>query len=82
MPLWLGGASSKRKLKEGTVNFSKYVASPVFGLLAIVQAVRFFEQWPVTIKDFPVPVWASAVAAIVFAALSVGVWREANRTRR
>jgi hypothetical protein len=64
------------------LTFSKYVASPVFGLLAIVQAVRFFEQWPVTIQDFPVPVWASAAAAIVFAALSIGVWREASRTRR
>jgi hypothetical protein len=54
----------------------KHVASPVFGLLAVVQAVRFFEGWPVTINQFSVPLWCSAVAAVVFATLAVLAWRD------
>jgi hypothetical protein len=60
----------------------KYVASPIFAIMAIAQAVRFFQKWPVTINHFSVPRWASAVGAIAFATLAFGVWREGSRKRR
>jgi len=60
----------------------KYAAAPVFAVMAILQAVRFFEKWPVTINHFSVPLWASAVAAVAFATLAVAVWRDDGRNRR
>ena len=60
----------------------RQVASPVFAVLAVAQAVRFFEKWPVTINHFSVPLWASAVAAVAFATLAIAVWRDDGRNRR
>ena len=44
--------------------------------IAIAQATRFAMGWPVTIGTVSVPLWASAIAAIVFAALAVLAWRD------
>jgi hypothetical protein len=55
---------------------SKYVAAPLFGALAVVQAVRFVQAWPVSVNGFSVPVWASAIAAVGFATLAILIWRE------
>ena len=60
----------------------KHVAAPVFAILAVGQAIRFFQQWPVTVNDISVPLWPSAIAAIAFATLAIGVWREGGRSRR
>jgi hypothetical protein len=54
----------------------------VFALLAIVQALRFVRAWPVSINGVAVPLWASAVAALVFGTLAVLVWRDGGRRRR
>ena len=52
------------------------IASVVFALAALLQAVRFLQAWPVSINGFEVPVWASAVFCVIAATLSVMVWRE------
>ena len=53
-----------------------FVASgTVFGLIAILQAVRAAGQIPVTVGSFSVPVAASWIAAIVAAGLSLWAFR-------
>ena len=64
------------------MSVSRHLAAPVLGFIAVVQAVRFVQAWPVSINGYPVPVWASAVAALAFAALAVLVWREGASPRR
>ena len=61
---------------------ARVIVTPLFGAMAIMQAVRFFPAGPVTITGFAVPLWASAVAAIGFAALAVLVWRDGAPKRR
>ena len=55
---------------------SRMLGILVFAALALVQAVRFLWAWPVLINGFAVPLWASAVAAVVLAALAVLLWRD------
>jgi hypothetical protein len=64
------------------MSVSRHLAAPLFGVIAVVQAVRFVEAWPVSINGYSVPVWASAVAAVAFAALAVLVWREGAPQRQ
>lgn len=59
---------------------ARKLAAPLFAAIAVVQAVRFVEAWPVSVNGFSVPLWASAIAAIGFAALAILVWRE-DRTK-
>lgn len=59
---------------------SRNIGAPVFGIIAVVQAVRFVRAWPVSINGFDVPVWASAIAALGFGILAVLMWREGGRT--
>jgi hypothetical protein len=51
------------------------VAGTVFGIVAIAHALRFFLAWPVVIGSHTVPLWLSAVAAIVAGYLSVQGFR-------
>lgn len=52
------------------------VAVVVFSLVALLQLLRFVLGWDITINSMPIPLWASAVAFVVAAALAVAVWRE------
>jgi hypothetical protein len=52
------------------------LGAPIFGIMAIVQTVRFVQQWPVSINGFSVPLAFSAVAAVGFAILSYLHWRD------
>jgi len=45
-------------------------------LIAVVQVVRFAFAWPVTINGSDIPVWASAIAAIVAGGLATMLWKE------
>ena len=58
------------------MTISRMLAIFVLAALAVVQAVRFLWAWPVLINGFAVPLWASAVAAVVFAVLAVLLWRD------
>jgi mannose/fructose/N-acetylgalactosamine-specific phosphotransferase system component IIC len=64
------------------MSVSRYLAAPLFGVIAIVQAVRFLQAWPVTINGFDVPMWGSAIAAVGFAILAVLVWRDNGPPRK
>ena len=56
------------------------VSGVFFGLLAIVQAVRALNQWPVQIATVELPVWASWIAFAV--AASFCAWAFASRRDR
>jgi hypothetical protein len=56
-----------------------HIAGVVLGLIALVQLFRVILGWSVVINGFAIPLWASAVACLVAAALAVMVLREARR---
>jgi hypothetical protein len=45
------------------------VSGIVFGLVAIAQAVRAFNQWPLQVGQFQIPVGVSWVVCAISAAL-------------
>ena len=45
-------------------------------LIAVIQLVRFIFAWPITIEGTSIPVWASAIAAIVAGVLATMLWKE------
>jgi hypothetical protein len=55
---------------------SRFVAAPLLGFIALMQAVRFVQAWPITVNGYAVPVWPSAVAAVLLATVAVLLWRE------
>jgi hypothetical protein len=62
--------------------FARYVASPFLAILAIAEAVRFFQQWSMATSHVSVPLWANGVGSVAFATLAFAVWREFGPTRR
>jgi hypothetical protein len=63
------------------MSVSRHVAAPLFGFIAVVQALRFLQAWPVSVNGFAVPVWGSAIAALAFGTVAVLLWREGGRPR-
>jgi hypothetical protein len=63
------------------MSISRYVAAPLFGFIAVVQALRFLQAWPVNVNGFEVPVWASAIAAVLFGTIAALLWREGGRPK-
>ena len=45
-------------------------------VVAALQLCRFILAWPLVIDTTAIPVWASAVAAIVAAGLATMLWKE------
>ena len=60
---------------------SKYdvVSGVLFGVVAVIQAVRALNQWPVHVGTFEVPVWVSWVAMIITGSLCVWAFRSARK---
>ena len=60
---------------------SKYVVASgvLFGAIALVQAVRALNQWPVQVAGFDVPVWVSWVAMVVAGSLCVWAFRSGHK---
>lgn len=60
---------------------SKYVvvSGVLFGVIAVVQAVRALNQWPVQVAGFDVPVWVSWVAMVVAGSLCVWAFRSGHK---
>jgi hypothetical protein len=56
---------------------SKYVvvSGVLFGVIAVLQAVRALYQWPVHIGSVDIPVWVSWVALVVTGSLCVWAFR-------
>ena len=48
-------------------------------LLALLQVTRVVLGWPVLVAGAEVPMWGSAVAAVVAAVLAAMLWRESRR---
>lgn len=55
------------------------IAAFAIALVAVLQLLRFILGWEVVVNGMSVPLWASAIAVAVAAALAVMVWREARR---
>ena len=51
------------------------VSGVFFGFLTLLQAVRAFNQWPVQVADFQVPVWVSWLVVVVAGSLCVWAFR-------
>ena len=58
-----------------------FLAVLVFALIAVFQLARFLLGWPVTINGVSIPVWASAVAAVVAALMAVMLFNESRGPR-
>ncbi|GAC1630746.1 MAG: hypothetical protein NVS9B10_23420 [Nevskia sp.] len=55
------------------------VSGVFFGLLTALQAVRAFNQWPVQIASFQVPVWCSWVVVVVAGGLCAWAFRSRSQ---
>ena len=60
---------------------SKYVvvSGVLFGVIAVGQAVRALNQWPVNVGSFDVPVWVSWVAMVVAGSLCMWAFRSGHK---
>jgi hypothetical protein len=55
------------------------VSGVFFSLIAIVQLARLLLRWPVQVASVSVPLWASAVAVLVTAALAAWAFRTTSK---
>ncbi len=55
------------------------LAAILLALIALMQLLRVLSGWGVTVNGMAVPIWASAIAFVITAALSVMLWRERSR---
>jgi hypothetical protein len=60
---------------------SKYpvVSGALFGVIAVLQAVRALYQWPVQVAGVDVPVWVSWVAVVAAGGLCVWAFRAGHK---
>lgn len=60
---------------------SKYavVSGVVFGVVAVLQAVRALYQWPVQIGGVDLPVWASWIAVVVAGGLCAWAFQSGRK---
>lgn len=60
---------------------SKYavVSGVLFGVIAVLQAVRAINHWPVLVGGFDVPVWVSWAAMVVAGSLCVWAFRSRHK---
>ncbi|MEO8848288.1 MAG: hypothetical protein ABI440_06640 [Casimicrobiaceae bacterium] len=57
---------------------SATAAIAVFSIVALLQLLRVFFGWEVTVDGFFIPLWASVIACATAAALAFMLWREAH----
>lgn len=55
------------------------VSGALFGVVAVIQAVRALNQWPVLVGSFEIPVWASWIATVVTGSLCVWAFRSRDK---
>ena len=55
------------------------VSGVVFGVVAVLQAVRALYQWPLQLAGFDVPIWPSWVAVVVAGALCAWAFRSVHK---
>ena len=54
------------------------IAAAIFAIIAIIHLLRIFADWEIVITGFVVPIWWSAPAFVVTAALALMLEREAH----
>jgi hypothetical protein len=56
---------------------NKYVvvSGAVFGVVAVIQAVRALYQWPLHVGTLEIPVWASWIAMVAAGGLCAWAFR-------
>lgn len=55
------------------------VAATIFGIVAIVHAIRLAANLPLTLGSWRAPLWMSWIAVIVAGYLAVLFWKSAHR---
>ena len=58
------------------------VSGVIFGLVAVVHAIRAFNQWPVQVATFEVPLWTSWVGFLVAGSLCAWALLSARKVWR
>ena len=62
---------------------TKALTNPLFylklGFIAVAQLARLLLGWEILVNGMAVPLWPSAVATLLFGAVSVLAWRERSR---
>ena len=51
------------------------VAGTIFGLVCLAQLVRFATQVEILVGGHSIPLWPSAVAAVITASLGLWLWK-------
>lgn len=59
--------------------FSK-IASILMAVIALIHLLRLIVHWKVSIHEYEVPLWASILGIIIGMTLSIGLWKESNKT--
>lgn len=55
------------------------VSGALFGVIALLQLLRAFSEWPVQVASLTIPVWLSWIAALVTGSLAVWAFNVARR---
>jgi hypothetical protein len=55
------------------------VSGAVFGVVAVLQAVRALNQWPMHVGTIEIPVWASWLAMVVAGSLCAWAFRSREK---
>lgn len=55
------------------------VSGAVFGAVAVLQAVRALNQWPMFVGTFEIPIWASWLAMVVAGSLCAWAFKSRGR---
>ena len=60
---------------------NKYVvvSGAIFGVVAVLQAVRAVNQWPAHVGALEIPVWVSWIAMVVAGGLCAWAFRSRGR---
>jgi hypothetical protein len=51
------------------------VSGSVCGLIALLHILRLVRGWPATVADYPVPLWISILAVLLFGGLAAWAFR-------
>jgi len=52
----------------------------VLAIVALLQLLRVFFAWEVTVNGMFIPLWASVIACLIAAALAFALWRETRKS--
>ena len=55
------------------------VSGALFGVVAVLQAVRALNQWPLRVGPLDIPVWASWIGMVVAGSLCAWAFRSRGR---